>query len=59
MKPSEVTNKHFAAVFFALFVVFGIFFAVNRYTINIIMSFISLQFALSFKTWDILREKDE
>ena len=60
MKQSKakkpVTNKHMAAFFFALFIMFFFIFTTNRYTLNIIMSIIMLQFSLAFKTWDIIRE---
>lgn len=52
----QLTNKHLSALFFVLFVVFFIIFAANKYTMNIIMSIICLQFSLAFKTWQIQRE---
>lgn len=51
-----VTNKHMAAFFFALFIMFFFIFVANKYTMNLVMSIIMLQFSLSFKTWEIIRE---
>lgn len=56
MKHTIIENKHFAALFFALFVGFFIVFAVNKFTMNLIMSMVCLQFSIAFKTWDIIRE---
>lgn len=56
MKRKPITNKHFAAIFFAGFVLFFFIFVFNRYTLNIIFSFIFLQLAIGFKTWEIIRE---
>jgi hypothetical protein len=52
----NITNKDLSLIFFALFILFFVFFVVNRYTINMIMSIIMLQFSLAFKTWQLIRE---
>jgi len=56
LKNKPVTNKHMAALFFAFFVMFFFIFTTNRYTMNIIMAVIMLQFSIAFKTWEIVRE---
>ena len=55
-RKRQLENKHFAALFFVLFVGFFILFAVNMYTMNIVASFICLQLSLAFKTWDVIRQ---
>lgn len=50
------TNKHFATFFMVMFFLFFFIFVANRYTMNLIMSIIMLQFSLSFKTWHLIRE---
>ena len=54
-----VTNKHMSALFFAFFLMFFFMFVANRYSMNIIMSMIMLQFSLAFKTWQIQRDLEE
>lgn len=55
-KPgSPVTNNQMGALFFAFFIMFFVIFTTNRYTMNIIMAMIMLQFSLAFKTWAIIR----
>jgi len=58
-KRIRLENKHMAAFFFALSVVFFGIFIWNRYTMNIIMFFFCFIFSVSFKTWALIREKDD
>lgn len=58
MEKKPIQNKHMAAFFFAMFVMFFFIFVANRYTMNIIMSMIMLQFSLAFKTWQIIRGEE-
>lgn len=55
-KPKKLTNKHLAATFFAFAIMFFIIFTTNRYTLNIIMAIVMLQFSLYFKTADLVRQ---
>ena len=55
----KVTNKNLSTIFFVLFFGFAVLFATNRYTTNMIMSMICLQFSLSFKTWQLIRGEEE
>lgn len=55
----KITNKDLSLIFFTFFILFFVFFIMNRYTMNMIMSIIMLQFSLAFKTWQIIREKQE
>lgn len=51
-----VTNKMMARFFFLAWFIFIILAASNRYTWNFVASFICLILAVSFKTWDVIRE---
>lgn len=51
-----LTNKHMASTFFAFAIMFFVIFVTNRYTMNIIMAIIMLQFSLYFKTADLIRQ---
>jgi hypothetical protein len=58
--PKEiVTNKHMSSLFFAFFLTFFFIFVANKYTMNIIMSVIMLQFSLAFKTWQLIRDMED
>lgn len=52
----KLTNRELSALFFAGFIVFFLVFAYNRYTMNIVMGMVCLNFALAFKTWQLIRE---
>lgn len=54
-----VNNKHLSATFHVFFFVFFFIFVANRYTMNLVMATICLIYAVSFKTWQILREVQE
>jgi len=58
-KNKPVENKHMAAFFFAMFVMFFFMFVANRYTMNIIMSMMMLMFSLAFKTWQLIRDLED
>lgn len=51
-----INNKHMSATFHVLFFVFFFMFVANRYTMNLIMAVICLIYAVSFKTWQLIRE---
>jgi len=53
----EVTNKMLSRMFLILCIFFFILFAYNRHTMNVIMGFFCQIWAVSLKTWDILREQ--
>jgi hypothetical protein len=52
----KIENKDLSLVTFALFIMFLVFFIMNRYTMNVIMMFIMLIFSMSFKTWQLIKE---
>jgi len=55
----KIENKHMASFFFAMFITFFFMFVANRYTMNIIMAMIMLQFCIGFKTWQMIRDFED
>lgn len=55
----QLENKHMAAFFFMLCIIFFGLFVWNMYTMNAIMMFFCLVLSVSFKTWSIQREVNE
>lgn len=53
----KLQNKDLSLLFFTLFIMFFVFFVMNKYTMNLIMCIFMLQFSLAFKTWQIIRDE--